>query len=196
MPKTKTIAVIEGLRTVRRNQFSAKAISDANFAAILEAAVCAANASNRQSYALIAVDKAVQAKLNWPGDRTVVFCVDFTRLARLAEAVGVPCSLDHFQPFLTGVIDTALVVQTAVIAAKSLGIDSRITNDAFLADRDAIYRELHLPTGAVSPWPQSPSAIQGRNRPSRGAPARQGCDLPRRLQAADGGRGGRRDSAI
>ena len=145
MPRTETIATIERLRTVRRNQFSSRSIPDEDFAAILEAAVCAANASNRQSYALIVVDKAIQGKLNWPGDRVVVFCVDFTRLARLADAIGVPCRFDHFQPFLTGVIDTALAAQTAVIAAKSLGIDSLITNDAFLKDRDAIYRELHLP---------------------------------------------------
>ena len=183
--KNETLSTIERLRTVRRNQFSKKPIPDEDFEAVLQACVRAANASNRQSYSLIIADEAVRQKLNWPGDRAVVFCVDFARLARLADAVHVPYDFDRFQPFLTGVIDTALALQTAVITARSLGIDYLITNDACLKDREAIYRELRLPERYCFPlaavffgYPrEEPTVKKGR--------LREGRDPSRLLRAAD-----------
>ena len=53
--------------------------------------------------------------------------------------------------FLTGIIDTSLAAQTAVIAAKSLGIDSLITNRVYHTDLRKTYELLNLPKKGCFP---------------------------------------------
>lgn len=133
------------LRTVRRGNFSDKPIPPRELETILGACIRAANASARQSYSIIVVDEAVKRELKWPGSCALLFCVDFSRLKRAADFLNQSFDSSHIQPFITGTIDTALAAQTAVIAAKSLGIDSRITNEVYTDEPAEIYRLLGLP---------------------------------------------------
>ena len=84
-----TLQTIHSLRTIHGN-FADKAITDHDVTTILDAAVCAANASARQSYAIIVVnDREMMAKLcGYSGARMLVFCVDFTRLVDTAKHLG------------------------------------------------------------------------------------------------------------
>lgn len=123
-----TIQTIKSLRTIHGN-FSDKQISAEDLNTILHAAVCAANASARQSYSIIVVsDKEKMRKLTeYAGDKLLVFCVDFTRIRKLAEHLGHEFDVCGMLGFITGSTDTILAAQTACIAAKSLGIDSLFT---------------------------------------------------------------------
>ena len=71
---------------------------------------------------------AMRRVFGYAGDRAIVFCVDFTRLAALSDRLGHGKSAVEFFDFLTGVIDTAFAAQTACVAAQSLGVDSLFTN--------------------------------------------------------------------
>jgi len=119
--------VIQGLRST--HVFLEKEISGSDLETILTSSVRAANASARQSYSIIVVDeKQALKELFYGGNKALVYCVDYTRLIDTAKHLG-----HNYEPrgvgyFVAGVTDTALAVQTAVIAAKSLGIDSLITN--------------------------------------------------------------------
>lgn len=137
---------LHSLRSIH-GQFSDRSVSDEDLGRILQACVRAANASNRQSYSVVVVDdKETQMKLaGYQGSRLLLFCVDFTRLVDSAELLGHPYALEGFAPFLTGAIDTALVAQTAVVAAKALGIDSLLTNGIHRGDLSRTYDLLGLP---------------------------------------------------
>jgi FMN reductase [NAD(P)H] len=125
-----TLKTLLKLRTIHGN-FSDKPIAKDDLTAILRASVRAANASARQSYSIVVVDKDKKRELKWPGAEALLFCVDFTRLVDTAKHVGETFDAESFLPFLTGVVDTTLAVQNAVVAAKALGIDSLITNRVY-----------------------------------------------------------------
>jgi len=139
------LETISKLRTIRRGNYNEKPIKPEDLEAILTACIRTANASARQSYSIIVVDDVIRKELKWPGSSAILFCVDFSRLKRAAEFLSKSFDTGHIQPFITGVIDTALAAQTAVIAAKSLGIDSRITNEVYTDEPSKIYELLGLP---------------------------------------------------
>ena len=144
---TAILNTLLNLRTVRRNNFSAKPISDQDIAEILQVSVKAANASNRQGYSIIVVEDSIKQELGWPGSRVLLYCVDYVRLKDSAAYLKKEFDCTHLQPLVTGIIDTALAAQTAVIAAKAKGIDSLITNDVYTNTKtlDKIKRLLELP---------------------------------------------------
>jgi nitroreductase len=141
-----TLQTIGKLRSIHGG-FSDKKIPDEDVRAILDAAVRAANASARQSYSMIVLDdKDAQRRVfGYAGDRAIVFCVDFTRLAALSERIGHAKYAVDFFDFLTGAIDTAFAAQTACVAARSLGIDSLFTNGLHRTPLEKVYAELGLP---------------------------------------------------
>jgi len=140
-----TLKTLHELRTIHGN-FSDELIAAEKLTAILRATVRAANASARQSYSIIVTDSEKRRELKWPGAEALLFCVDFTRLIDTAKFLGETFDAESFLPFLTGVVDTTLAVQNAVIAAKSLGIDSLITNRVYLAGEiEKVRSALQLP---------------------------------------------------
>jgi nitroreductase len=147
-----TIKTIESLRSIHGN-FSEKEISENVLDQILAASIKTANASNRQSYAIIALaDRAkMQELFGYQGSRALIFCVDYNRLRETANYLGYEFDSDNIIGFITGAIDTALAAQTAVIAAKSLGIDSLITNGLHRNDFDKVYKILNLPDKSCFP---------------------------------------------
>ena len=115
--------------------------------------VRAANASARQSYSIIVLDDhdQMQTLVGYRASRALVFCVDFHRLSLLAERLGCSFDENNIIGFVTASIDTSLAVQTAVIAARSLGVDSLITNGMHRNPPELVHQELNLPTTSVFP---------------------------------------------
>lgn len=166
-----TLQTIHSLRTIH-GDFSEQEISEADLGQILEACIRAANASARQSYSVIVLDDPVRMRelFSYQGSRALIFCVDFTRIMVAARYLGHVFDNDDIIGFITGTIDTMLAAQTAVIAAKSLGIDSLITNGLHRNNLDKVYEVLQLPETSCFPlitvvlgYPrQEPSFQKGR----------------------------------
>ena len=114
-----TLKTIHSLRSIHGN-FTDRTIPDAALQAILGACVRAANAANNQSYAIIAVkDRKKMAQIcGYSGSCLLVFCADYNRMK---------------------------AAQTAVIAAKSMGIDSLLTNGIHRDDMTRLWTLLDLP---------------------------------------------------
>lgn len=142
-----TLKTIHNLHTTHGN-FSSREISESNLKTILNACVCAASASARQSYSIIVIDdKAVMKEyLHYVSSKALIFCVDFTRLIDTAEYLNHPFQCTGIQDFITGSTDTILAAQTAAIAATSLGIDSMFTNSIHRGDLAKLYEKLNLPS--------------------------------------------------
>ncbi len=147
-----TLRTIHSLRTIH-GDFSERDVTEADLTTILEASVRTANASARQSYAIVVLDDRAKMKdlFFYQGSRALIYCVDYTRIAALAKHLGHEFSRADIIGFSTGTIDTMLAAQTAVIAAKSLGIDSMITNGLHRNSLDKVYEALKLPATSCFP---------------------------------------------
>ena len=141
-----TLETIGRLRTIH-GDFTSDSIPEEDLNTILEAGFRAANASNRQSYSIVVVrDRQKMKELTgYEGAVTLVYCVDFNRLQDMAQRLGHTQELRGIQALITGCVDTSLVAQTSVIAARSLGIDSLLTNGIHRGELDRVYRILDLP---------------------------------------------------
>jgi nitroreductase len=141
-----TLRVIAGLRTIHGN-FTARAIPDGDLQQVVAASVRAANASAMQSYSIIVVkDPAVQKKVcGYSGSCLLLYAVDYNRNIATAKRLGHQFSPDDMEWFVTGTMNTMLAAQTAAIAAKSLGIDSLLTNGVHRGDMARHWDTLGLP---------------------------------------------------
>jgi nitroreductase len=117
-----TLRTIHSLRTIHGG-FSEREVSDADLTTILEASVRAANASGRQSYAIVVLDDRAKMKelFSYQGSRALIFCVDFTRIMALAKHLGHEFDNDHIIGFITGTMDTMLAAQTAERGSAGAG---------------------------------------------------------------------------
>jgi nitroreductase len=138
------LSTINSMRSVQ--SFSTKDIPDKDLEAVLNACVKAASASNRQSYSIVVVRdrQVIEGILGCGGNRALVFCVDFNRIVDTADHLRCSFSV-NLKEFVTGCIDTILVAQNAAVAAKSIGIDSLLTNSVHRGDIDRIYKQFNLP---------------------------------------------------
>jgi hypothetical protein len=104
------------------------------------------------------------------GSRMLVFCADYTRLRDTAAHLGHAYRPDSMVDFVTAGINAMLVAQTAVIAAKSLGIDSLVTNGLHRGDMERLWKLLDLPAESCFPmiavvfgYPaEEPASLKGR----------------------------------
>jgi nitroreductase len=144
--QNETLATIHKLRTIHGN-FTAQDISDQDIQTILDATVRAANASAFQSYSIIVVKdrEMIQKLTGYSGSRLLLFCVDYNRLKASAKHLGHEYYPGDMTSFITGSTNTILAAQTATIAAKSLGIDSLLTNGVHRGDIDRVWTLLDLP---------------------------------------------------
>lgn len=151
-PMNETIKTIGSLRTIHGN-FLDKPLPESALQTILQASVRAANASNMQSYSIVVVkDRAkMKAVCTYQGSCMLLYCVDFNRLKDSAESLGYSYFPDNIETFVTASINTSLAVQTAAIAAKSLGIDSLITNGIHRGDMERVWKLLDLPQASCFP---------------------------------------------
>lgn len=145
-PANDTLQTIGRLRTIHGN-FTDQPIPEAQVEMILDATVRAANASNMQTYSIIVVrDRAkMQAVCGYQASFMLVYCVDHNRLKACAQALGHPYFPGNMESFITSSINTILAVQTAAIAARSLGLDYLITNGLHRGDMRRQWGLLNLP---------------------------------------------------
>jgi nitroreductase len=136
-----TLQTIHELHSTHGN-FSDRPVGEEDLETIIDAAVCAATASARQSYSIVITG---DPDLAGPAPVALVFCVDYNRLDDLARRIGSEFPFAGIVDFITGSTDTILAVQTAVIAARSLGIDSLLTNNVHRMDPEDVWRRLELP---------------------------------------------------
>jgi len=145
-PANETLHTIRRLRTIHGN-FRDQPLPESALQTILQASVRAANASNMQSYSIVVVPDRDRMKeiCTYQGSCLLLYCVDFNRLKASAEHLGYSYFPDNMTAFVTASINAALAVQTAVIAARSLGIDSLVTNGIHRGDMERLWRLLDLP---------------------------------------------------
>ncbi len=170
-PANPTLATIHSLRTIHGN-FLDKPIPEAALQEILHASVRAANASNMQSYSIVVVrDRARMRQLcGYAGSCLLLYCADYNRSKATAAALGHSYAPDGTVSFVTSAMNTMLAAQTAVIAARSLGIDSLLTNGVHRGDMERLWRLLELPKAHCFPlialvlgYPdKEPEVLKGR----------------------------------
>jgi nitroreductase len=152
MPANETLKTIQSLRTIH-GDFSDKEVQDQHVQAILDASVRAANASNMQTYSIIVSRDAakIQKLTGYRGNCLLLYCSDHNRLADTARHLGDPFNPVNMESFITSSTNTILAAQTAVIAAKSLGIDSLLTNGIHRGDIERLWGILDLPQEGLFP---------------------------------------------
>jgi nitroreductase len=151
-PANETLKTIHSLRTIHGN-FLDKPLPESALQTILKASVRAANASNMQSYSIVVVkDRALMKRVcTYQGGCMLLYCGDFNRLKDSAEHLGYSYFPDNMEEFVTAGINASLAVQTAAIAARSLGIDYLITNGIHRGDMAPVWRLLDLPEASCFP---------------------------------------------
>jgi nitroreductase len=79
----------------------------------------------------------------------MIFCVDFNKIHQFSKATGKPFVRfqDTMDGLMVGVIDAALAMQNAVVAAESLGLGSCCIGYTRTAAPDKLAEMLHLPEG-------------------------------------------------
>jgi nitroreductase len=145
-PTNETLRTISSLRTIH-GDFSDKQIPDAELEQILGATVRAASASAMQSYSIVVVrDPEAQRKIcGYRGSCLLLYLLDYTRVIATAKRLGHDYAPANMEAFVTGSTNTILAAQTAVIAAKSMGIDSLLTNGVHRGDMERLWEILGLP---------------------------------------------------
>jgi len=145
-PANETLKTLHKLRTIHGN-FTNRAIPDEQIDQILQASVRAANSSNMQTYSIVVVKnrQKMQQVCQYQGGCLLMYCVDYNRIKASAESLGhtyYPNSIVHL---VTACINTAFAAQTAVIAARSLGLDCLTTNGIHRGDMKRVWKLLDLP---------------------------------------------------
>ena len=150
-PTNDTLKTIHSLRTIH-GDFSDKQVPDREVKAIL-GADGGANASNMQSYCIVVVrDPAMMQKLTgYRGSCLLLYCADYNRTIDTAKHMGYDYHAENMEAFITASTNTILAAQTAVIAARSLGIDSLLTNGIHRGDMERIWTLLELPQTSCFP---------------------------------------------
>lgn len=119
-------------RHVSVRQFSPEPVSPELVESIVAAAQRSATSSNLQMYSVVAVTGAARrARLaELCGDQAQIaqapvflaWCADRSRLDRICDYRGYTQAIEHVEPFLVAAVDVAILMQTATLAAESLGL--------------------------------------------------------------------------
>jgi len=141
-----TIKTIRNLRTIHGN-FTDRQVPDEMIELILQSSIRAANSSNMQTYSIVVVKdrEKMRQVCTYQGGCMLLYCVDFTRLKDCAESLGNSYHPDNIVNLITAGINTAFAAQTAVIAARSLGLDCLTTNGIHRGDMERVWTLLDLP---------------------------------------------------
>lgn len=151
-PANETLRTIHALHSTH-GDFSERAVSDADLDTILAATVRAASASNSQSYAIVVSRDAdkIQKLTTYRAGCLLLYCADDTRLTDTAKYMGYESFPGTAGEFVWASTNTILAAQTAVIAARSLGIDSLLTNGIHRGDMERVWEILELPRQGCFP---------------------------------------------
>ena len=145
-PSNETLETIHNLHTTH-GSFRTKEIPDNEIELVKKACIRTVNSSNMQTYTIVEIrDKALMKHVSgYVGSCTLLFCIDYNRLTASAESLGLTYFPGDMTAFFTGIINTSIAAQTAVIAARSLGIDSLLTNGIHCGNNDRHWNLLNLP---------------------------------------------------
>ena len=79
----------------------------------------------------------------------LVFCMDYNKISKLAEAKGVdmPAFADTMDGVTVGIIDASLALMSAMTAAESRGLGTNAIGYARTANPAAVSKMLNLPKG-------------------------------------------------
>jgi nitroreductase len=152
VPVNETLRTIHALHSTH-GDFSDKQVAEADVKTILDASVLAANASNNQSYSIVVSRDAdkIHKLTGYRSGCLLLYCADHTRMIDTAKHMGYDYYADNIEGFITASTNTILAAQTAVIAARSLGIDSLLTNGIHRGDMERIWTTLDLPQQGCFP---------------------------------------------
>jgi nitroreductase len=170
-PPNETIKIIRSLRSIHGN-FLDKPLPEPALETILQSSLRAANASNNQSYSIVVIKNRQMMKsvCGYQGGCVLLYCADYTRLKVCAETMGYTYDPGTMEGFVTASTNATLAAQTAVIAARSLGIDSLLTNGIHRGDMERLWKLLDLPQSHCFPiialvlgYPtEEPAHLKGR----------------------------------
>ena len=153
-----TIGALLGHRSIR--DYRETPLPEGALDSMVAAAQSASTSSNLQAWSVVAIeDPARKERLAaLAGNQThirhaplfLVWLADLSRLARAAEARGLPSAgLDYTEMFLLAAIDAALAAQNAAVAAESLGLG--VVYVGGMRNRpEEVAAELRLPPGAFA----------------------------------------------
>jgi len=135
MTKNETLNTINTLRSTHWN-FNSKPVSKEDVETIIRHSTRAANSDNLTDYSIVVVDDPEIINLITDGESggkpctCLLYFIDHTRIIQYARTLGYKdfTPLNRLYNFFISVADVNIAAQTAIIAAKSMGIDSLCTN--------------------------------------------------------------------
>jgi len=144
--------VLQSLRSIH-GDFADREVTDEDLDRILEASVCAANASNRQSYSIVVLrdGEKMQQLVAYRAPVALIYLADLNRSLDVSRHLGHAFAVRGFPMLISSLVDACLAAQTAAIAAKALGIDSLFTNGLHRGPMARIREILALPEKHVFP---------------------------------------------
>ena len=173
--QTATIEQIYKHYSVRK--YKPDPVADQMVESVVAAGQRAATSSNLQSYSVVAVrdperrDRLASLCNNQDFIRQapvfLAWCADQSRLERVCERRGYPNVSDNVESFLVAAVDVSLLMQTAALAAESLGLGTCYVG-AIRNHPAEIIELLELPElvfpicGMALGWPAAPPFIRPR----------------------------------
>jgi nitroreductase len=148
-----TISTILSHRSIR--SYQDQPLPAGTLELLMAAAQSASTSSNLQAWSVVAVEEPARKERlsHLAGDQPhvrqaplfLVWLADLSRLARAAEARGLPhAALDYTEMFLLGAIDAAVAAQNTAVAAESLGMGVLFVG-GIRNHPEGVAAELHLP---------------------------------------------------
>lgn len=150
--KNETLETIQSLRTIHWD-FNDRQVSQTDVETIIEHSLRTANSDNLTDYSVIVVtdpdilNTISDGESKGKAATCLVYSIDHTRIIKCAHALGYDKfhPLDRLYNFFIAMYDVCAAAQTAVIAAKSMGIDSLITNFSHRHKPNDIMELLNMP---------------------------------------------------
>jgi len=150
--KNETLDIIKSLRSTHWT-FSNRPVSSEDVETIIKHSLYPANNNDRTDTSVIVVDDPELLNAISFGESegksvtTLIYLLDYNRVIECSRFMGHNSysPRDRFYHLLFGLYDVSTSVSAAVIAAKSMGIDSLVTNFTHRHDLNKIYKLLNLP---------------------------------------------------
>ncbi|MFN2202501.1 MAG: NADPH-dependent oxidoreductase [Caldilineaceae bacterium] len=157
--------------------YSAEPVSKETVEAIVAAAQRSASSSNLQVYSVVAVvDAERRSQISEiAGNQAhiiqapvfLTWCADLSRLERVCQRRGYTQRAELMEPFLIAAVDVAIAMQTATLAAESLGLGTCYIG-AIRNDPARLIELLNLPrlvfpiSGMTLGWPAAQPKLRPR----------------------------------
>jgi FMN reductase (NADPH) len=174
-PTSPTIEQIYEHGSVR--DYADKPVSKEMVETIVSAAQRSATSSNLQVYSVVAVtDEALRGQISEIANHQahivqapvfLAWCADLSRLDRVCQRRGYTQRAELMEPFLIAAVDVAIAMQTATLAAESLGLGTCYIG-AIRNDPARLIDLLHLPrlvfpiSGMTLGWPVAAPTMRPR----------------------------------